>query len=137
MVDDDPSDSIPGGYGGTASAGGASNNVRGNECEQTIFRALNILGLSEGVDFVHTKNIPYSDYHDSDSICEDFIFPNQHNPHRRLIATDWRHYSLHAWLAYSRRIARVESRRRTLGRLQVGDSDDAAGESLGLRDASR
>ncbi len=58
----------PGGYGGTSSEGGASNNVRGNECEQTIFRALNILGLVEGEDFVHKKHIPYSDYHGRDSI---------------------------------------------------------------------
>jgi hypothetical protein len=78
---------IPTGYGGTASAGGASNNVRGNECEQTIFRALNILGLKEGVDFVHTKNVDYSDHNECDSICEDFIFPNQTKPHTLLSVT--------------------------------------------------
>ena len=78
---------LPGGYGGTSSIGGTMNNIRGNECEQTVFRALSILGLKEGTDFVHTKKVAYSNHHRSDSICEDFIFPNENQPHTLLSVT--------------------------------------------------
>ena len=78
---------IPGGYGGTASTGGSNNNIRGNECEKTIFRALNILGLVEGTDFEHQKPIAYSKRSTHDSINEDFIFPNSKSPKTLLSVT--------------------------------------------------